>query len=325
MGTGTDVAMESADVTLVKGDLRGIARARKLSRATMGNTKQNLFFAFIYNTLGVPVGAGHPLPILRYPAVADDGRRHGAELLLGDRQLTPAEGGPDLVSQSALRHPRPEVVQLIGGQARSGWRRHAWVMGVVAKFLARRGDLVDQQARFRATGDHEPLRGEPHRNAEVRAGPVQPTLVRALLGREIRDVVRDGPHVVAARQRTLGFHHRKHVATKAHGPGIHFGAGGAVLSGFSPRIGSSDVLRMNIEAAGVATRNTSAGRTTGEECRQKSSCSKATQHLGPPGESHVHPESRSGGLSPTEGEMEHYNYCVAAAAKALVRTMARTS
>jgi Cu+-exporting ATPase len=58
MGTGTDVAMESADVTLVKGDLLGIVRARKLSRATMANIKQNLFFAFIYNSLGVPVAAG---------------------------------------------------------------------------------------------------------------------------------------------------------------------------------------------------------------------------------------------------------------------------
>ena len=58
MGTGTDVAMESAGVTLVKGDLRGIVRARLLSRATMANIKQNLFFAFIYNSLGVPVAAG---------------------------------------------------------------------------------------------------------------------------------------------------------------------------------------------------------------------------------------------------------------------------
>ncbi len=58
MGTGTDVAMESASVTLVKGDLRGIVRARVLSRATMRNIKQNLFFAFVYNGLGVPVAAG---------------------------------------------------------------------------------------------------------------------------------------------------------------------------------------------------------------------------------------------------------------------------
>ena len=58
MGTGTDIAMESAAVTLVKGDLRGIAKAMRLSRATMRNVKQNLFFAFLYNALGVPVAAG---------------------------------------------------------------------------------------------------------------------------------------------------------------------------------------------------------------------------------------------------------------------------
>jgi P-type Cu+ transporter len=58
MGTGTDVAMESAGVTLVKGDLRGIARARRLSRATMRNVRQNLFLAFVYNAVGVPVAAG---------------------------------------------------------------------------------------------------------------------------------------------------------------------------------------------------------------------------------------------------------------------------
>ncbi len=63
MGTGTDVAMESARVTLVKGDLRGIARARLLSKATMRNIKQNLFFAFIYNALGVPIAAGVLYPV----------------------------------------------------------------------------------------------------------------------------------------------------------------------------------------------------------------------------------------------------------------------
>jgi len=58
MGTGTDVAMESGGMTLVKGDLAGIVRARKLSRATMRNIRQNLFFAFLYNSLGVPIAAG---------------------------------------------------------------------------------------------------------------------------------------------------------------------------------------------------------------------------------------------------------------------------
>ena len=63
MGTGTDVAMESAGVTLLKGDLRGIARARRLSRASMRNIRQNLFFAFVYNALGVPIAAGALYPV----------------------------------------------------------------------------------------------------------------------------------------------------------------------------------------------------------------------------------------------------------------------
>jgi Cu+-exporting ATPase len=64
MGTGTDIAMESAPVTLVKGDLRGAVRARKLSRATLRIIRQNLFFAFVYNLLGVPVAAGLLYPWL---------------------------------------------------------------------------------------------------------------------------------------------------------------------------------------------------------------------------------------------------------------------
>jgi Cu+-exporting ATPase len=73
MGTGTDVAMESAGVTLVKGDLRGIVRARRLSRFTMHNIRQNLFFAFIYNVLGVPIAAGLLYPffgLLLSPMIA---------------------------------------------------------------------------------------------------------------------------------------------------------------------------------------------------------------------------------------------------------------
>ncbi|HTF34947.1 MAG TPA: heavy metal translocating P-type ATPase [Myxococcota bacterium] len=73
MGTGTDVAMESAGVTLVRGDLRGITRARRLSRATMRNIRQNLFFAFVYNALGVPIAAGALYPafgLLLSPMIA---------------------------------------------------------------------------------------------------------------------------------------------------------------------------------------------------------------------------------------------------------------
>jgi Cu+-exporting ATPase len=73
MGTGTDVAMESAGITLVKGDLRGILRARRLSEATLRSIKQNLFFAFIYNSLGVPIAAGILYPffgLLLSPIIA---------------------------------------------------------------------------------------------------------------------------------------------------------------------------------------------------------------------------------------------------------------
>jgi P-type Cu+ transporter len=73
MGTGTDIAMESAGVTLVQGDLRGIARARRLSRATMRNIRQNLFFAFVYNSIGVPIAAGVLFPafgLLLSPMIA---------------------------------------------------------------------------------------------------------------------------------------------------------------------------------------------------------------------------------------------------------------
>jgi Cu+-exporting ATPase len=73
MGTGTDVAMQSAGLTLIKGDLNGIVRARRLSQATMRNIRQNLFFAFVYNMLGVPVAAGLLYPffgLLLSPIIA---------------------------------------------------------------------------------------------------------------------------------------------------------------------------------------------------------------------------------------------------------------
>jgi Cu+-exporting ATPase len=66
MGTGTDVAMQSASVTLVKGDLRAILRARRLSRAVLRNIRQNLFFAFVYNALGVPIAAGILFPFFGF-------------------------------------------------------------------------------------------------------------------------------------------------------------------------------------------------------------------------------------------------------------------
>jgi Cu+-exporting ATPase len=73
MGTGTDVAIESAGVTLLKGDLNGIVRARRLSQATMSNIRQNLFFAFAYNVAGIPIAAGALYPafgLLLSPIIA---------------------------------------------------------------------------------------------------------------------------------------------------------------------------------------------------------------------------------------------------------------
>jgi Cu+-exporting ATPase len=100
MGTGTDVAIESAGVTLLKGDLMGIVRARHLSRATMSNIRQNLFFAFIYNAAGVPVAAG-TRPVPGHPALAGH-RRGGDGPVLGQRhrQRPAPAGGASLTAQS---------------------------------------------------------------------------------------------------------------------------------------------------------------------------------------------------------------------------------
>ena len=88
MGTGTDVAMQSAGVTLVKGDLAGIARARALSRATMRNIRQNLVLAFVYNVLGIPLAAGVLYPAFGSAAQSDRCRgRDELQLGFGHRQF----------------------------------------------------------------------------------------------------------------------------------------------------------------------------------------------------------------------------------------------
>jgi Cu+-exporting ATPase len=87
MGTGTDIAMESAGVTLVKGDLRGIVRARRLSRSTMQNIRQNLFFAFVYNVLGVPIAAGVLYPffgLLLSPMIASAAMTFSSVSVIGN-------------------------------------------------------------------------------------------------------------------------------------------------------------------------------------------------------------------------------------------------
>jgi Cu+-exporting ATPase len=87
MGTGTDVAMESAGVTLLKGDLRGLVRARRLSRATMRNIRQNLFFAFVYNVVGVPIAAGVLYPffgLLLSPMIASAAMTFSSVSVIGN-------------------------------------------------------------------------------------------------------------------------------------------------------------------------------------------------------------------------------------------------
>ena len=122
MGTGTDVAMESAGITLVKGDLRGIVRARRLSRATMRNIRQNLFLAFVYNAVGVPVAAGVLVSVLRGADQPDLGERgDDVQLGVGDRQRAAAVAYRAVNRPYRERSERPDDCEchttgvLIGG------------------------------------------------------------------------------------------------------------------------------------------------------------------------------------------------------------------
>ena len=104
MGTGADVAVESACITLLGGDLVGIVRARRLAKATVRNIKQNLFFAFAYNTAGVPIAALLPLPVLRPAFVADNRSRRDEPVIgLSHRQCTATAAGSALVANQGDR------------------------------------------------------------------------------------------------------------------------------------------------------------------------------------------------------------------------------
>lgn len=109
MGTGTDVAMNSARIVLVKGDLQGNARARPLSVATMINIRQNLFFAFAYNMIGNPCRGGRTVSVAGHPAEPDSRKRgNGIKLGLGDRQCASVQSGAHIASAGAIeRIPAP--------------------------------------------------------------------------------------------------------------------------------------------------------------------------------------------------------------------------
>ena len=127
MGTGTDVAMESAGVTLIKGDLRGIVRAHRLSQATMSNIRQNLFFAFVYNSLGVPIAAGILYPfsgLLLSPIIAGSGDE--LQLGLGHRECAAASNREDL-SPAGTWTPKPiSPRRSVSPRSPSRRRRASW-------------------------------------------------------------------------------------------------------------------------------------------------------------------------------------------------------
>jgi haloacid dehalogenase-like hydrolase len=103
MRTGTEVAIQSAGITLVKGDLQGVARAIVLSRATMRNIRENLIFAFAYNAIGIPISAGALYPALRHPSQSDHWRAGDvAQLCLRDRQRPATAYAQALIPRLAL-------------------------------------------------------------------------------------------------------------------------------------------------------------------------------------------------------------------------------
>ena len=123
MGTGTDVAIESAGITLLQGDLTGIVRARKLSAAVMRNIRQNLFFAFIYNAAGVPIAAGVLYPLFGAPAIAGNRRiGDGAVISQRGRQCVAAAAGRARLGRGHLL----AINKSLRCYANSQWSDNPW-------------------------------------------------------------------------------------------------------------------------------------------------------------------------------------------------------
>ena len=133
MGTGTDVAMQSAGITLVKGDLRGIAKAIRLSRATMSNIRQNLVFAFLYNALGIPVAAGVLYPFFGLAAQPDHCRRGDeSEFRLGHQQR-PAAAESETVNRLHIMNTNTLTPELL--EKRDAYWRAANYVSVGQMYL----------------------------------------------------------------------------------------------------------------------------------------------------------------------------------------------
>ena len=208
MGTGTDVAMESAGVTLVRGDLRGLVRARRLSRATMRNIRQNLFFAFVYNVLGVPDRGRRALSGLR-PAAQPDDRQRGDDVQLGVRHrqraaaaargaLTAPPGGPHLPDPVQHRLVRGHELRRHGRARRARRRLAAAARGAPRRAAGRRRRRRHRRRHRRPDRRQAAVDGRTRRRgAAVPAADVarRHELVRRLRRRNRR---RPGVHAAGA-------------------------------------------------------------------------------------------------------------------------------